>query len=863
MHRPPASWNSFGGLVSDYGQDSGTVGTSSLVNLGGTQVFTIGSSAAAVAALISSIETGSWNNPNVWNVGRLPGPYDTVVVSSPYTVALDTASTISRFVVNSGGSYNDSTFTLTVNGNVTLNGTWTGSGKLSMIASGDTLYGTGAATGKSTLEIAGASEIIASSSSVTLKIISILSGDTLNNYGSLTADTLTGSAATSVFNNLPGSTLNISGPLLAAGALNAGTCPNTVAYDGSGAQAIKSAMYCNVNVSGGGAKDVNNGSMVVINGTMDLTPGPVLTLASGASVITAGTARIKLDTNASYVNLSSSAPTLQVLTKIIGHDGWRMIAAPDSVTVGSMLASPFVTQGFTGSTYPALQPNFLWWDETSQGTSLQAWRQPSASSDTIKLGRGYMYYVFNGAQITDAPGNYSDTLPLTMSALGAEHPLTTPFDFGVSATMRSPSGPPDTTYVDTNVADYGWNLVGNPTPSTINWDAPSGWTKTNMDQTIYIWDPADSSGGYKFWNGIAGNQDSGRIAPFQAFWVKADTANPQLTCTNEVKSAGGVFLGNILAKGPMVGSGSAKMVQNAAAGSSARNEASDSISSPPVLSFGLSADGLQSAAYIMFSDAGKLSYDPYDAFSLVPPANNYLIFYSVAGEGQPALQIQDLPNTGINEPLTLPLYVGGTVAGKPLNGSFTLRWKLDGKLPAGWNIMLMDDAAGKADTMAGSGEMTFQYNTPEDLVPSSGTVMDKSSTTTLNRKSSLAMPWPVVHSVPDSKLSKTASAPRFRLVISTHNDLTGYLPSTPDLEQNYPNPFNPTTNIPFSVPASSRVTIEVFNVLGQKITTLTDENYTAGKYLVTWNPVRVASGVYFCRLIAGSHKKTIKMLLLR
>ncbi|HUI30215.1 MAG TPA: T9SS type A sorting domain-containing protein [Candidatus Acidoferrales bacterium] len=857
------SWNSAGSMVSDFGQDSGTVATSTVLNLAGTQVFTIGATTAAIAALITSIQTGLWNNPAVWNVGRIPSAIDTVVITSPYNVVLNIPLAIARFAVNNGGTYNDSTFTLTVAGNVTLNGTWSGSGKLSMTMSGGAIYGTGTVTGKSTLEIAAGSESIVSNANLILKNVSILSADTLNNYGSVTIDSLAGSTATSIFNNFPGSTLTINGSLLNTGTLNAAVSPNTVIYGGSAAQVIKSTTYNNIIISGAGAKTINSGATTISNGTLELQSGPVFTIQSGASVAATGTGKIVLDPNSSYINLSNSAPLVQVQTRITGRDGWRMIAAPDTVTVGSMLGGKFVTQGFSGSTYPAMQPNLMWWDETSKGTSLQAWRAPSNMTDTVKLGRGYMYYVFNGAQITgqSGGGNYSDTLPLTMSALGPEHPLTTAFDFGVTATMRAGGGSPDTTYTDTAAADYGWNLVGNPTPSTINWNASSGWTKTNMDGTIYVWDPNDTTGGYKTWNGTTGNLGSGLIAPFQAFWVKANNANPSLRCDNGVKSSGGVFLekavkdsiGNIL---------SAKAAEKSSGNNPLSKVTDDSVSSStPVISLTLSSNELEAQAYLMFSGSGLLSYDPYDAFSLVPLTNDYLILYSVAGEGQLPMQIQDLPDTGFGEPFTLPLYVGGTMAGKPLSSSFTLCWKLDGKLPSGWNIELMDDDNAKAYNISAEGQLTFQYNTPAGMVPLSNSFLEKTSSNGSSRRS---LPTPVVLTVPSSKLSKAASVtPRFRLVIAANNNLNGYLPTTPQLEQNYPNPFNPTTNIPFTVPAKSRVTIEVFNVLGQKVATLADMDYDAGTHVVVWNPRGTASGVYFCRLIAGSHKKTIKMLLLR
>lgn len=618
-------------------------------------------------------------------------------------------------------------------------------------------------------------------------------------------------------------------------------------------------------VLGGSGSFTINGSMTISNGSsLDLPTGPVLTFGSGASITTTGTGKIILQSGSNYVNLSSSAPTLQAQTNIAGSAGWRMLASPDNVTVGSMFAAPFVTQGFTGSSYPSLQPNLLWWDETSQGTSLQAWRDPSSTSDGVALGRGYMFYVFDGAQRSDtASMNYSDVLPLTMSASGTEQPLTTAFDFGVTATTRSAGGPSDTTYVDSNAVDYGWNLVGNPTPSTIDWDASPGWTKTNMDGTIYIWDPADTSGGYKTWNGTTGNLGSGLVAPFQAFWVKANGAGPSLKCDNGVKSTGGSFLGKI-AMDSAKGSPLRKLTKDSSPLHSLVKVGSDSTARPPVLRLDLLSNGIQTQANFMFSDAGKLTYDPYDAFSLVPPSDKYLILYSVAGQGQPAMQIQDLPDTGFADPFILPLYVGGTKGGQPLDGSFTLRWTFEGQIPSGWSIALMDDSTGKAYNMVQEGELTFRYNTPPDLVPSGGNFLQKKSSLASTQRSPAVLPRPVVHTVPVSKLSKGAGTSiRFRVAISARNDFSGYLPSTPDLAQNYPNPFNPSTNISFWVPSPTRVTIQVFNVLGQRVATVTDREYPTGKYLVTWTARGAASGVYFCRMIAGTHVQTKKMVLVR
>jgi hypothetical protein len=91
----------------------------------------------------------------------------------------------------------------------------------------------------------------------------------------------------------------------------------------------------------------------------------------------------------------------------------------------------------------------------------------------------------------------------------------------------------------------------------------------------------------------------------------------------------------------------------------------------------------------------------------------------------------------------------------------------------------------------------------------------------------------------------------------------GNLPVKYDLAQNYPNPFNPTTKIIFDLPARAKATLDVFNVLGQKVTTLVDAELAADRYEVEWDGSNVASGIYFYRLAADQFVMTKKMMLLK
>jgi photosystem II stability/assembly factor-like uncharacterized protein len=83
------------------------------------------------------------------------------------------------------------------------------------------------------------------------------------------------------------------------------------------------------------------------------------------------------------------------------------------------------------------------------------------------------------------------------------------------------------------------------------------------------------------------------------------------------------------------------------------------------------------------------------------------------------------------------------------------------------------------------------------------------------------------------------------------------------LEQNFPNPFNPSTKIKYSIPQSSNVVIKVFDILGNEIETLVNEEKQVGIYEVEFNAVRFPSRVYFYQLKAGSFVETKKMLLLK
>jgi hypothetical protein len=88
--------------------------------------------------------------------------------------------------------------------------------------------------------------------------------------------------------------------------------------------------------------------------------------------------------------------------------------------------------------------------------------------------------------------------------------------------------------------------------------------------------------------------------------------------------------------------------------------------------------------------------------------------------------------------------------------------------------------------------------------------------------------------------------------------------SMPDdyvLSQNYPNPFNPATTIKYQLPEASHVSLKIFNVMGELVQVLIDEEKPAGYHRAYFNAAGLSSGVYFYRICAGSYKDVKKMIL--
>jgi hypothetical protein len=102
-----------------------------------------------------------------------------------------------------------------------------------------------------------------------------------------------------------------------------------------------------------------------------------------------------------------------------------------------------------------------------------------------------------------------------------------------------------------------------------------------------------------------------------------------------------------------------------------------------------------------------------------------------------------------------------------------------------------------------------------------------------------------------------------RIALTSVEQADNLIPAKFELSQNYPNPFNPSTQITYSIPKGGMVTLKVFNLLGQEVATLVNQNQNAGNYVVNFNASSLSSGIYMYRIQADNTSLTRKMVVLK
>lgn len=395
--------------------------------------------------------------------------------------------------------------------------------------------------------------------------------------------------------------------------------------------------------------------------------------------------------------------------------------------------------------------------------------------------------------------NNSSNLPITLDISGAEPSSNVAVDLNTT-----PSGGTD----GAGAADSKYTLVGNPFASNYDLSAFTVSSGVGIQDNVHFWN--DGTGSYST---IDRTTSSGYIvSPWQGFWVEVLTSQTasQITFPTSGKTssdADGTFF-------------------------------SKKVNNHGDISFTLTSDdSFDEAIRLAFRPYANSGMDPADASKLTPMAPNFATM-SFASNNR-LKSVESLPYY-LEEEVSLslhPQFVG-------IDGEFTFNWSGIETIPAEWEIILHDHEMETSLNMREVSEYVFMAEADAQMKKNPLSILSGSVAISMKAKD---------------------EASRFGITIrpnSVNNEVSED-PTVFALYQNYPNPFNPSTTIGYSIKKAGMVNISVYNLMGQKVATLMNENKSAGQYNVSWNAANVTSGMYYYRLIANGQAITRKMTLIK
>jgi hypothetical protein len=347
--------------------------------------------------------------------------------------------------------------------------------------------------------------------------ITVDAPSTLTNLTIQTGGTLAGNSANDL--TIIGNFINNGGTFAANN--------STVILNGSGAQTIGGTSpitFYNLTLQNAGAK-VAETNIYLVN---------TFTLGGSASFDADGAANNKTFTIVSTSSNTGRIATLPTPANFTGNvtmqryftagKNVRYISSPvTGATISELKTNTLIngptTGGFDGPSRTTT--SIRWYDESYEGSNGNlAWKSFTSTSSILNPGQGYYLFV---------PGDRT-----TSTSNGNAVTLTTTSD------INKGNVPLNVTY--TSTGQKGWSFVGNPYPSSINWNAEGAWTKTNIDNTIWLWDPkVGTTGAYYSYNANTNvctdpsKTNPWVISSFQGFLVKGNAASPSLIVTENAK----------------------------------------------------------------------------------------------------------------------------------------------------------------------------------------------------------------------------------------------------------------------------------------------------------------------------------------
>ncbi|MEM8600388.1 MAG: FG-GAP-like repeat-containing protein [Bacteroidota bacterium] len=514
-----------------------------------------------------------------------------------------------------------------------------------------------------------------------------------------------------------------------------------------------------------------------------------------------------------------SAPSLIYL---YGPEGWATVTNPRFGDLDQLL-NPVWTQGLEGASSSDGDPSVYIYSESGAGGDRNAGYVPADLFFEYKLGQGYLVYAFEDDDLLD-PG-IQGTFPKELPAFGPE---------ATAATNSNGVSLPITFTESGNIDEDGWNLVGNPFSSSLDWDAPT-WSKTNVDNAIYVYDPATTS--YLTWNGATGSLGTGILATGQAFWAKSFKPNTELTAPPE---------------GRVPGAQTQLYARNAPA----------STALPLVVGFSVSGfvgtTPRSNAAFVHFDETALTGADPLDAYELAPFSSTYLSLFTEDSDGT-LRDILALPSDGdapLGATVEVPLGVWAVADGQFTSAELTLTWPTL-TLPDGWTATLLDTATGTEVDLLAASDYRFTA-TP-------GAQGSEAPDVLRGRTVREAPPIPTPLALDGIAAEGRRAAQRFVVTVAARGVSAedGGTPLAFALDAAYPNPFTVQTTVAYTLAEASDVRLTVYDALGREVAVLADGRQVAGRHAASFDGHGLASGVYVVRLEAGGQTTTQQVILAR